>query len=192
VLRKISQIIFLLVVLFGVGLFFSPPKISPKTQEIESDCITKIEQREVRGDSMEGLIEPQSTVTLLRGFYECNPVARGDIVAYQYSSERDPIVKKVYGVPGDTFGLVRKDESSWYIVINGRRAETSQNKEFLLDNSQYKMLALYEREDKGRIPDGAYMLLGNHAGGTFDSTRFGLVGRADILAKVVFTKGLPL
>jgi len=46
------------------------------------------------------------------------------------------------------------------------------------------MLSLYERDYKGVIPENAYLLLGNRASGSVDSTTFGLVDKSGIVAKV--------
>jgi len=38
----------------------------------------------------------------------------------------------------------------------------------------------------GVIPKDTVFLLGNHASGTLDSTRFGLVHQSDIIGKIIY------
>ncbi|MEK7212166.1 MAG: S26 family signal peptidase [Patescibacteria group bacterium] len=58
-------------------------------------------------------------------------------------------------------------------------------KPYLVGDSSYRMLSLYINDYKGQIPVNAYLLLGDNPGGSYDSTAFGLVGRSDILGKVI-------
>lgn len=146
-------------------------------------CITKIENRTVRGASMSGLIENNSTVRILFGYYGCNEIARGEIAAYNYSGNENPIIKIVKGIPRDKFHL-QKTDGGWNILINGEVAKNSQSEPYLLGESGYRMLSLYEKDYNGSIPENTYLLLGNLASGSLDSTRFGLVGKSEILGKV--------
>ena len=46
------------------------------------------------------------------------------------------------------------------------------------------MLSLYERDYQGKIPEDAYLVLGDNINGSLDSRNFGLIGKQDILGKV--------
>ncbi len=105
------------------------------------------------------------------------------MIIYSYAGNPDPIIKIVKGLPGDKF-LLQKTGNGWNIIINDETIKNSQNQPYALDASGYRMLSLYERDYKGIIPADAYLLLGNLASGSLDSSRFGLVGKQDILGKV--------
>jgi hypothetical protein len=45
-----------------------------------------------------------------------------------------------------------------------------------------KMISIYARDFNNIMPEGAYLVLGDDPLGTVDSSRFGLIGKADILA----------
>lgn len=158
----------------------------PKTEENKS-CLTGAEKKIVQGDSLSGLIEPGSTVNVFLGYYKCNEIRRGDIIAYNYSGDRDPIVKVAKGLPGDKFHL-QEVNGGWNILINGETARNSQNQPYILGGKSYEMLSLYERDYKGIIPADAYLILGNLAAGSLDSTHFGLAGKNDILGKAELIK----
>ena len=144
----------------------------------------KTEIREVRGTSLTGLVEPGEDVKLLVNFYDCNPILRGDIVAYQYRGNPNPIIKVVYGLPGDRFEL-RPLNGGWNVAVNGGILKNSEGVPFLLGGGEYRILSLYEHDYDGLLPGGAYLILGNLPAGSLDSSRFGFVSKNDIIGKVI-------
>ena len=149
----------------------------------DNNCVTKAEQKIVQGNSLSGIIEHNSTVNILFGYYNCNEIMRNDIVAFNFSGNKEPIIKVIKGIPGDKFSLI-KNNQSWNILINNEILKNSEDRSYKLDEHQYKMLSLYEKDYKGTIPINAYLLMGNLEFGSLDSTRFGLVGKSAILGKV--------
>ena len=145
------------------------------------DCTVKTVTAIVRGNSMEGILKDGQEVPVLQNYYACNKVERGDIVVYNFPSS--PIVKKVMGLPGDTFAI-KASGSGWNIVVNGKPLVTSDGTSYLLPDATSKMLALYATSDKGVIPPDGYMILGNVPTGSQDSTSFGLVSKTDFIGKV--------
>jgi len=148
-------------------------------------CMSKTEERIVRGSSLTGLIEPGQTVKILLGFYDCNDVKRGDVITYNYAGDKNPLIKIVKGISGDRFHL-QKTEGGWHILVNDEIVRNSQNQPYVFDEGGYKMLSLYERDYAGVIPENAYLILGNLASGSLDSSHFGLIDKKDILGKVEF------
>lgn len=172
-------ILFILVVVFNFNNYILG-NAKPKTKK----CSIKTEKRIVRGDSLDSLIEEGQTVKVLLGYYNCNEIQRNDIVLYRYSGNETPLIKIVSGISGDSFKLVEKEAGNWNILINGKVLKTFNGESYLISNERYKMLALYERDYKGKIPKGSYLLLGNLPYGSLDSTIFGFVSEKDILGKV--------
>ena len=132
---------------------------------------------------MEGILEAGSTITIQMGFYDCNEVKKNDVVICSYSPQRDPAVKIVKGLPGDRLDL-RKSGNAWNIKVNRRRLKNRQGAAYSLDERRIKMLQLYIKDYKGKIPRDAYLILGNRPEGSFDSTRFGLVDRSSLVGRV--------
>ena len=147
----------------------------------ESPCVTRTENRTVRGNSMSGLIEMGRNIKILYDYYNCNPVQRGDIVAYGYRGNPNTIVKMVRGMPGDSFSTENNR-----LNINGQPVTNSNNQPYSLDEETGKMLALYVKDYQGKIPSDTYLILGNITHGSLDSTCFGLVGKNDIIGKVIY------
>lgn len=150
-------------------------------------CIKNTGEYVVRGGSLAGILEDQDKVELLFGYYECNNVKVGDLVAYQFANRSTPLIKKVYGVGGDRF-LLKEENNAWHIIVNGDVIKNSQNIPFVLNDSSKNILALYVDGYHGIIPHDAYLILGNVPEGSIDSTYFGLAGKQDIIAKVVVRK----
>jgi len=155
-----------------------------KNIDLESqDCYIRVEEMTVRGNSLDPFIKPEQTIKVLFGYYDCNKIKRGDIVLFDYSGNKNFLIKIVKGISGDKFEL-KKADGGWNILINNQILKNSENKPYLISGNAYKMLSLYERDYKGIIPENAYLLLGNRVSGSVDSTTFGLVDKSGIVAKV--------
>ena len=157
-------------------------------QQFNLTCVSEQTDEIVRGQSLSGLIAEGQTVKLLKNFYNCNPVQRGDIVAYNYSRLPEPIIKIVKGLPGDQFNLQKNERGSYNVLINGKIIATSANQPYVLQAGTQKMLELYINDYKGVIPPDTYLIFGNLALGSLDSTQFGLVGKEGILGKIEVKK----
>ena len=147
-------------------------------------CVSGQTDEIVRGQSLSGLIEEGQTVKLLKNFYSCNPIKRGDIVAYNYAGRPEPIIKIAKGLPGDRFNLQKNERGNYNILINDKIIATSANQPYVLQAGTQKMLELYINDYKGVIPPDTYLIFGNIATGSLDSTRFGLVGKEGIIGKI--------
>ena len=75
-------------------------------------------------------------------------------------------------------------KNGWQILVNGKVLKNSEGKAYLLNEQRKKILSLYEKDYNGVIPENAYLVLGNLPEGSMDSTRFGLIGKSSIIAKV--------
>lgn len=152
----------------------------------ESKCPIEYEIKTVSGTSLSGIVEPGAKVELARGYYKCRLVLREDIVAYDFAGNPNPIIKIVKAIPGDSFHLEKDAKSGgWLIYVNGAALRNSEGKEYLLNDQTRKMLSLYEADYRGLIPLDAYLILGNRPEGTTDSTRFGLIGKGDVIGKIL-------
>jgi len=160
-----------------------PQGSSSDTPTAQDTCAVRPERRTARGSSLSGIVEAGDIVTVLIGYYVCNPVRRSDIVAYDYKGDPDPIIKIVRGVPGDRWYL-EVSGSIYRIIVNDQALTTSTGEEYAIPADRAGMLKLYVR-DYPIIPDKAYLLLGNLPEGTLDATRFGLVGLDSIIGKVI-------
>lgn len=198
---KISrwQIAVLILILFFAGfltsrLLYEDKVLSPSAASIQNSpqnlvqnpvaCVSEERPLKVRGDSLAGLVEDNEVLKILMGYYQCHPVERDDLAVYNYPGA-EPLIKIAKGVPGDKFHLQKTTAGCWNILINEEIIKNSQETPYCISEQGYRMLSLYERSYKGVIPPDAYLILGNLPQGSLDSTRFGWVGRSDLLGKAV-------
>lgn len=147
-------------------------------------CPTQERRLKIRGDSLAGLIEDGAVTRIIMGYYACHEVGRDDIVVYNYPGG-DPLVKIVKGISGDEFRLKKYRPGCWNLLINGKILRNSRKTAYCIGEHGYRMLSSYEKVYNGVIPQDACLILGNQPEGTLDSTRFGLVGRVDLMGKAL-------
>ncbi|MEA3229570.1 MAG: signal peptidase I [archaeon] len=147
-------------------------------------CIEKTESKIVRGNSLTGIVENGQAVKIHLGYYGCNGVKREDIVVYNYSGSENLLIKVVKGLPQDNFSL-QKTGAEWNLVINAGIVKNSESIPYILNEQVYAMLSLYMDDYGGIIPENTYLILGNIAEGSLDSTHFGLIDREDISGKAM-------
>lgn len=149
-----------------------------------SACTVTYKTETVNGNSLRGFIEHGSQIQTAFGYYACHEVTAGDVVLYDDAGNSNPIIKIVRAVSGDTFALALSERGT-KIVVNGEVLKTTTGEPYLISEKARNLLALYERDYEGVIPDQTVLLLGNLPGGSQDSTRFGLVSVGSLLGRVV-------
>jgi signal peptidase I len=137
----------------------------------------------VRGNSLAPLIDSGQEVEVLFGYYDCYPVCKEEVSLLKYAGNETYLIKIIKGLPGDEFKLV-KNNRRWNLYINGSILKNSEGKEYFLSERDHQMLSLYERDYNNKIPKNVYLVLGNKETGSLDSTRFGLIDKSNIVAKV--------
>jgi signal peptidase I len=150
----------------------------------EADCKTTDVKMTIVGDSLAGIVKNGEQVKVIKNYYACKDVQRGDIVVYGYAGGTQPLAKVIKAIPGDKFEL-KKSGQGWNILVNGSPAKNSQGQAYLLSEQPYRLLSLYAKDYGGAVPGGAYLIMGDEVGGSLDSSRFGLVDKSDFLGKVV-------
>ncbi len=173
--KKLAIIITSVIVLVLLAIFYFWPSYN-------ASCVTK-EMQTVNGVSMAGIVENGQNVTVLDGYYRCNKLARDDVIIYNFSGDKNPLIKSVKGIPGDTFSL-EQTASGTFIDVDGKRLMTSDGQAYTFDVQRTKMLSLYVDDYHGVIPQNSAIILGNIATGSVDSSQFGLVSADDIIGKV--------
>ena len=143
----------------------------------------RVEEAEVRGDSLSPLFKAGVLVRIYYGYYDKHEVQRGDIVVCRFSFSRDPLIKIARAVPGDRFALEERPDGVSLLLVNGAVLENSAGRPYEFTGRRKRMLGVYARDYRGVIPPGSYLLLGDAAEGSLDSGRFGLAAREVIVGK---------
>ena len=162
-------LVFLLIGLFSAG----------NNEVYDNSCVQHQSEKIVNGNSLSGIFESGGCVKVLYRFYDCNQIKKEDIVVYNQTGNKNPIIKIVKAVPGDKLSFI---DNGSKLVINGMPVTNSRRDEYFF--AETKMLALYAN-DYPTIPRNTYLILGNNTRGTFDSSHFGLVDGDGIIGKVI-------
>jgi signal peptidase I len=133
----------------------------------------------VTGHSLEPLVHDGESVNGWLGDCGKDP-QRGDLVLFTHLGVKVPLLKIVLGTPGDRFGLVA-DGDGLNLLINGAVATNAEGAPYRLARGNDDILRLYLKGTRGTIPPNAWLVMGDNPAGTDDSSRFGLIPRADII-----------
>ena len=185
-------VVFLIIAIIGIvsfvtyqNYFIIGQVLGEKVVEGNLNCIEEEQSRIVKGNSLHGIIENGEMVKILKNYYNCNEIQRDDVINYQYTSNKNSIIKIVKAIPGDDFKLQKNEQGNYNILVNNQILTISTGEPYELTENKKQMLALYERDYKGKIPQDVYLILGNVVSGTLDSTRFGLISKNGIIGKVI-------
>lgn len=169
---KISTGILIFIILFLI--FYDNPALNL----IENNCVTNKIEKEVRGNSMEPLIVVGETFVLLEGYYNCNEVVRGDVIAYDYRGNDNPLIKRVLVMAND--GLEFKGNT---LLVNNEILKNSNNQVYVFPEKQKKFISLYIKNEK--LVEEAYLIFGDNVNDSLDSRKFGAVSDKDFVGKFV-------
>ncbi len=180
---KIIIIVFLVFVSLGAIWLFVEKEEEISQASLEEECPVEKRETTIHGNSLSPLIEDNSQVESLWGYYDCNEVKRGDVVLYDYAGSEDPLAKIIKGLSGDSFSL-QKEEERWNILVNEKILKNSAGKPYAINERKHDMLSLYVESYDSEIPEEAYLILSDNPAGGLDSTHFGLIDVGDILGKI--------
>ena len=173
-MRHVSMIMAMIFFIMGmIYLSF----LSSMAAETETSMETVI----VRGDSLAPFMLAGQEVEICRGYYRSHPVERDDVVLVDYAGNENYLIKIVKGVAGDRLALQEADAGKgWNILINDKVLTNSEGRDYVVTGKRRKMISLYA----GVISENVYLVLGNVPSGSLDSTRFGLIDKIQIIARV--------
>ena len=146
-----------------------------KIIDIDTSCVIEAE-KEVKGDSMEPLIKQGEILILMEGYYSCNEIERGDIVAYDYGGNKNPIIKKIMVLGGDTLEF-----NDNVLLVNKEPLKNSEDKIYEFSEQEKRMIGLYIKDNK--LVNSAFLIFGENINNGLDSRKFGAVGKNDFLGK---------
>ena len=134
--------------------------------------------------TMAGLIELNARVKVYRGYYGCNMVERGDMVLFQFSKSIPPVVRIIYGLPGDKFKLTKNAADQWRIDINGTVVSGSAG-EYTIASNSIPPLKTYEISRRGVLKENEYILFADQSPAISDSSNLGIITKDKIVGKAL-------
>lgn len=140
-----------------------------------NECIRV--QTTVTGTSMNGLLWEGQQIEILG--LGCGKPGRYDYVVFREQDKTTPIIKQLWGLPGDQLEILPDGK----FEINGVQAKTPFGRPYtLLGSAKTRLTALVG------IIDG-YLVLGHP--GSIDSAKVGLIREGSLLGYVLAEKSIP-
>ena len=144
-----------------------------------NDCRTSTVT--VEGNSMAPMIADGTNITIVSGGPQCaEPLARHAVVVVRNARHRLPLLKSLRGLPGDGFHL-----DGGHLFVNSAVVKNSAGQVYDFANTGFAMFAVYAQDYAATIPADTYLVLGDDAHGSLDSSQLGLVAREDIIGRRV-------
>ncbi|MCX8191162.1 MAG: signal peptidase I, partial [Candidatus Aenigmarchaeota archaeon] len=134
-------------------------KTNSEIETVNYSCV-RTEKHRIVGKSLEPVIFSGQEVILLRGYYDCNPVKRGDIVIFSFKTTTNIYVKKVLGLPGDKIEFENN-----YLKVNGVILKNSMNQTYFFTERSKEILT--KPLEDGRIPNDKLLVLGEDVRDSF-------------------------
>lgn len=179
---KLLTVFTALLFLTGVGTigwvlyssYFMKEKIDTMGQV---SCVTDQKMITMQDADLSGLVEKGDVLKVLIGYYNCNDINDGDLVYFRISPPIEPVVKIVYGLPGDTFEVMETDiEAEWHIKINGSLVMAG-DRPYFIKSRHTPPLKTYQISRNGVLGKDEYIILSNVPPGLSDSSNLGIVKR---------------
>ena len=129
----------------------------------------------VSGDSMKPNLNDGEALLVRKIGYNSKTIKRFDIVILKPSNEKEEIIKRVIGLPGEHISYKNNK-----LYVNDKLVE---------ENYKYRDTYDFNLEEIctcTKIPEGKYLVLGDNRPISKDSRSIGLIDEKDIIGKAVF------
>ena len=154
-------------------------------QEVgQLSCVTEEVNTVMKDSHLNGLVNKNDPIKVLKDFYKCNTVKRNDLVYFRISPPIEPVVRVVYGLPGDNFKVEETDiKNQWHLFINEKRVEID-GSPYFIQSRHTPPLRTYQVSRKGVLGANEYIILSNVPPGLSDSSNLGLIKSNSFEGKV--------
>jgi hypothetical protein len=149
-------------------------------------CVKENVVYEVKDEFLKGLFEQGTKLRILPNYYQCNKVNRGEYVYFSIADGLPPVVRIVYGIPGDHYDLTpdTSTKGRWNISINSKPVEASGGPYFIQSNT-VPPLRTYQLSRNGILADNEYIILSATPPGLSDSSNLGLVKKERFVGRAL-------
>ena len=128
----------------------------------------------ISGNSMEPAINNGERIIISKTFSR-TALQRFDIIVFRNPELKRKIVKRIIGLPGELFGIIKGG-----IYINRKKIKlpfTKKSGDVIFNSLNFSQI---------KIPDNSYFTLGDNRNHSIDSRTFGPVTLNSILGKAIF------
>lgn len=146
-------------------------------------CEPRLEEREIDGNSMHGLVEAGDRVWVEFDIYACEEPRRDDLVVVSKGADPRLSVKRLAGIPGDEISVLALGQKS-ILYINNSIVTSHDARPLLLSPASAEMFRQIELAWHGRIPPDRYFVFGTKSVGSVDSTEWEPVTREELVGRL--------
>jgi hypothetical protein len=160
--------------------------LQSEEQRRNGPCPGETKTIAMKDAQMPKLFPVGSQFRVLTNWYSCHQVERGDLIYLRYSFKLDSVVRKVYGIPGDKFEVIKDTvHKAWGLSINGERVSDPDGASHFFGNENPPLLSLYtSKGNKGTLGSKNYIVFSEKSPSASDSGTLGLVNSDDFLGKI--------
>lgn len=116
----------------------------------------------------------------LVGYYDCNPIKKGETSMLKFKTREETFVEKISGLPGDELEFVGEN-----LKLNSQILKNSSGEPYLFDERAQKLITI--PLENGKIPEGRYLVLSEEKGpSAFDSRWYGFVEKEHLQGRVIY------
>jgi signal peptidase I len=134
----------------------------------------------VVGTSMLPMIQPADRLAVEPTECLKSEIQKEDVILFRSGIDKNPLVKTVHATEGDTL-KVDIQGNTGTIFVNNEEITNSAGEKFKLSTNRSKMIKLYE----GTLNPNTFLVMGERALGTNDSSRIGLIHKDDVIGRVI-------
>ena len=128
----------------------------------------------VKGQSMEPNFENNDYLIVDELSYRLKSPQRGEVVVFRYPNDTSQrFIKRIIGLPGETIEI----DNGVVIILNDGGREVLNESEYLSNTQTPGNLKI-------SLDENEYFVLGDNRFASFDSRRWGLLPKGDIIGKV--------
>ena len=183
---KLLAAVFVLIILFCWKRYHAPGQLF--SFSTNWSCVERADET-VHDDEMTGVFKNGDNVHVLKNYYDCNPIQRGDIVLLKSAPSS---IRVVRALPGDQVeGLGYPQDKSFVIRVNGEFLSVTKEKTpqrfgySLFYNSNSDEVFPMFRQSPFKLDKDQYMVFSARDPGSNDSSKFGPLSLQQIAGRVV-------
>lgn len=170
--------------IIGWALYRTNPLKSDSPAPVSMDCVQSTQLHTMRQPDMGTLLEKGQQYKILVGYFDCNPVQRGDLVAFLTPEAERPLVRVVRGLPGDRVEVRSTEGENREVLVNDDTViATGEQVRWTAPSKAPAISELFEGHE-GVLGDDQYLILAVTRLGEADSIALGPSPKSQIMGMI--------
>lgn len=184
-LTILTSILFLGGVLTIGWVVYKSYRLKTATPQDTMECVQASQLHSMRQPDMGALLEKNQQYKILVGYYDCNPIERGDLVAFLVPDAERPVVRVVRGLPGDQIEVRAVEGDKWEVLVNGDPAFEPNAQVMWTPPTASPLLQEVLLKQDNILRENEYLVLAVSRLGEADSLSLGPTAKTQITGKIM-------